>query len=279
MPPQRAREGPALSVERALGAQILAPGRRRPALAVLFLALAVLSVRAFLRDGARRDTAAAAVERAAPQDAAAFSEALALLETADVAPGFAADAILGDFAPASPSPQGSAQAVSPRLAAARDLALEAMAARPGWIYPRMLLGQAAFGLWAAGDNAGGVGKDAWLKPVSSAAADAPGLDASAAMLADMELNGWQRLTAAERDASIPTLRRALLSPPFVRRSLPLAVRLLPDSALTLLPAEKDSLEAAAGSLRAAGQERLAVEVERRLAALEEAAPPSARVSS
>ncbi len=133
------------------------------------------------------------------------------------------------------------------LRGARDLMLDAIATRPGWAYHRFLLGQVVYAAAKRGENADPVRRpDLWAKPLSWAAAAAPGIDAIWVALGGAYLEAWSELTPAMRAETPAVLRRAFLDQGFVSRSfLPAVAALGRSEAMRLLPETTHLLDAAA----------------------------------
>lgn len=137
-----------------------------------------------------------------------------------------------------------------QLADARDLALDSIAARPGWPLHRYLLGKAVYTRDRRTPGAEIV-PDRWLVPLRSAARGAPGVDAVAETLAAVTLEAWATIPAGAKGDAPDLLGRAFRDPSFVRRAWGVGANAIGTGpAVAAVPDEAASLRAAA--LAAAG---------------------------
>lgn len=222
--------------------------------ALICLGLTALSILFFVRQRSQRANPEAFVKRFAldlrrPEE----TGAMRFESSPDLAAGIAVRAGLPDTAASLPSALG-AGAREEEIAAARDLALGALATRPGWAYHRFLLGQLVYGAaGAARDPSAPAIWDTWATPLRLAAVGAPAMDDVWSALGRMYLENWQRLSASQRSEAIPVLRRALQDPRFVSaRFLALSAALGRDEAMGLLPENPELLGAAADSFSLQG---------------------------
>jgi hypothetical protein len=232
------------------------PGSRVPRIlaALICLGLAAASVLFFARQRSARANAEAFVKRFAldlrrPEETGPMK----FESEPDLAAGIAVRAALPDAPAALPS----ALAVGAReeeIAAARDLALDAVATRPGWAYHRFLLGQLVYGSAGAARNPSAAAIwDTWATPLRLAAIGAPGVDDVWSGLGQMYIENWKRLSASQRDEAVAALRRALQDPRFVStRFLALSAAVGRDEAMSLLPENPELLGAAADSFSLQG---------------------------
>lgn len=226
----------------------------RAVAALICVGLAAASVLFFARQRSERTNPEAFVKKFAldlrsPEE----TGALKLESQPDLAAGIAVRAALSDAAAPLPSVLG-AGAREQEIAAARDLALDAVAARPGWAYHRFLLGRLMYGsAGAERDPSTPDSWDSWEMPLRLAAAGAPGLDEIWSALGQTYLENWPRLSSSQRSEAIPVLRRALQDPRFVSdRFLALSAAVGRDEAMGLLPENPELLGAAADSLSQQG---------------------------
>lgn len=165
----------------------------------------------------------------------------------DLAAAIAIRAALSDTDASLPSVPLRAR--DDEIAAARDLALDAVATRPGWAYHRFLVGRLAYSAGGSprASSAAAIRND-WATPIQLAALGAPGMDEIWSALAQLYLENWQRLSSPQRSEAIPVLRRALQDPLFVAvRFSTLSAAVGRDEAIGLLPENPDLLRAAADS--------------------------------
>ncbi len=140
------------------------------------------------------------------------------------------------------------------LGAARRLMLDAVAARPGWAYHRMMLGQVVY---VADRRA--VRPDLyerperWAIPLECAESAAPAADGIWTFHAGTYLENWDRLSPERRRQMPELLERAFLDPDFVKRwFLQSSAALGRDEAIALLPRTPEALSAARGELGRTG---------------------------
>jgi hypothetical protein len=134
--------------------------------------------------------------------------------------------------------------------AARELALEALAARPAWAFHSLALaGLVLADEWRQPEQERQPEK--WLAPVRLAAAWAPGLPAPYTTWGAAALRRWPLLPEAQRRDARAVLRRALEDEGFRSRALGAVVRVLGTAeGLALLP---DTPEAFAAARRELGE--------------------------
>ncbi|HQR65945.1 MAG TPA: hypothetical protein PLB02_00965 [Thermoanaerobaculia bacterium] len=140
------------------------------------------------------------------------------------------------------------------LEAARRLALEGVAARPGWAYHRLQLGQAVYAadrraqrpdLWERSER--------WAIPFALAESAAPGDETIWTFHAGAYLENWGRLPAEQRREAPELLSRAFRDPEFVRRGFLHAWAAFGrDQAVALLPRTAGALKAAREEAARAG---------------------------
>jgi hypothetical protein len=133
------------------------------------------------------------------------------------------------------------------VSAARDLILEASAARPGWPYHWVLLGQLVLAQASLPGNAELADNPAlWATPLRLSTKAAPGLDSGWTALAGGYLENWSRLDEALRAEVTPVLQRAFFDREFVLSHFSLAQSVLGSSrAMECLPERSTILMAAA----------------------------------
>src|SRR5262249_50025119 len=140
------------------------------------------------------------------------------------------------------------------LDAARNIMLDAMAARPGWAYHRFLIGKSAFlAAQISSASAAPSRPELWARPLQTAAQDAPAVDVIWETLATDCLESWSSVSVALRTGSHAVFRRAFLDPEFVSRSLvPISEAIGRDETIRLLPDAPKTLETAAKEMARAG---------------------------
>jgi len=225
--------------------------------AAFFLALAGLSIAAYLRDQASRKRAAEFLHRFTVDERRPLeSGSLDLAPSGDWTAAMAADAALTDatqgvrLAGLSPGERklwlDAAANANEELAGAEPLLLDAIAARPGWGIYWSLLGQVEYlRLNRAQDPALVLQPARWREPLRQAAEALPGDDGTWSVLAGAYLETWQLLPEVQRPDWKHVLRRAMAAPNFVVRGLPLADELIgAPEALALVPNETGPLQAA-----------------------------------
>jgi hypothetical protein len=181
------------------------------------------------RRAALRFARAAAVEKVSPDE----ESALASEPAGDLAVAAAVSAVLasGRSVPSEVLSSGTA------------LVAQAAAERPGWAYHRYLL---------ARTDAAAPGERS-RRTLRLAATGAPGMDTIWSALARADLASWSSLTPAERAEAPEIFRLAFRDETLVEAELPSVAVLLGQSrALSLLPDETGSLNAAAGVLAERG---------------------------
>jgi len=179
--------------------------------------------------------------------------------------------LVRDFAAASPEPPA---ALAARLAAARELAGEALALLPASWEAALVAGAATFELrLAARDTRLFTAAREWEAPLAAAAARARGAPAVEQTLAHAYLEVWPALSPAKRPLAEELLRRSFRDPDFRQRRFArwLAIAGSPAAAEALLPADAESFGLLAGAAWSAGDAPAAAGYRtRRRAALHEA---------
>ncbi len=215
--------------------------------ALICLALAAASVLFFVRQRSERANSQAFVKRFAldlrrPEE----TGAMRLESEPDLAAAIAVRAALNDSAGPLPSALG-AGARDEEIAAARNLALDALTTRPGWAYHRFLLGQLMYGAAeAARDPSAPAIWGTWATPLRLAAVGAPGVDDVWSALGQMYLENWRGLSSSQTSEAVPVLRRALQDPHFVSaRFVAISAAVGRNEAMGLLPENPELLGAAA----------------------------------
>jgi hypothetical protein len=138
-------------------------------------------------------------------------------------------------------PRDAAEAaarVNERLELAREIAAEALAARPGAWQAAMIVGGATYRLWSSrGDPRVFSGRSAWEEPLLAAARLAPGEAEPWRFLAVAWLEVWPTLTGAERHETLAVLSRAFQDPETFARCAELWLSAAPDraQAFSLVP--------------------------------------------
>lgn len=235
-------------------------GRER-LLAAGFLACAALAVTAWRGDDAERRRGEAFSKRFAFDHRKPEWPAQARVQSAwDLALGTMADAAAED---ATASVRWNALSFEDRQAwlvaqarmgeeigAARDLALHALAARPGWAFHRESVGTLTYLEARRRDMAGAAAAARrWGRSLELAGAAAPGFDGSFTLLAGACLETWESLDEATRARARGFLGRAFLDDAFARRAFLTARSALSESqAAALLPDRASSLRAAREAL-------------------------------
>jgi hypothetical protein len=230
-----------------------------------FFGLALLSLAQFAGDSRWRDRAEQFAGRFRLEERGSFDlSMMRLVSSGDLSAAIVVDVALRDsdtkplVAPrGEPRPEDPQRKLpSPRkdeLDAARSMMIDAMAARPGWAYHRFLIGKAAFLASRDSTSAPPPRPELWVRPLQSAAQNAPSVDVIWETLASDCLESWDSLTAALRNESPAVFRRALLDPEFVARSLvPISLVLGRDETIRLLPDAPKTLETAAKEMARAG---------------------------
>ena len=140
------------------------------------------------------------------------------------------------------------------LEGARRLMVDAVAARPGWAYHRLMLGQVVYTADRRAIRPDLYERpERWAVPMSCAASAAPGDDVIWTLPAGAVLENWGRLSAERRREAPDLLVRAFRDPEFVKRGfLHAAAALGRDEAVALLPRRADALKAAREELARAG---------------------------
>lgn len=147
------------------------------------------------------------------------------------------------------------------VAAARELALEAVAARPGWAFHALALAELVLAdEWREPAGERRVAK--WLAPARLAAAWAPAVPSAYALWGAAALERWPLLGEAERGAALGALERALEDDGFRRAALGAVVQVLgAGEGLALLPETPAALAVARQVLAATAtfEEKVALE--------------------
>lgn len=119
----------------------------------------------------------------------------------------------------------SVTALPEEVAAARDLALDAFAARPAWAFHAQALAELVLAdEWREKPEARR--SDRWLEPMRIAAAGAPAAPGIRASWAAAALERWPLLQAGERQEARQVLRAALVDERFQELALPAVVATL-----------------------------------------------------
>lgn len=231
---------------------------------ILFFLLAVGRGIFLERELLGRRAAADLLGRCGLEERAEIVGTLPILETADLASAFAAQACLARLAPlgAGAAAQFGPEAVS-ALGSVQARAAAGVQARPGSSLTRLLLGEAGHALWDLESRPAPDAARKWLRTFALAQAAAPGFDLVSTGAADAVLGAWPRLSEGDRVAARELLRRAWLSPAYVRNSLGAAWTVVGPDAAAWLPDAPGSLAEAAGALRSIGQSAAADALDRR----------------
>jgi hypothetical protein len=133
--------------------------------------------------------------------------------------------------------------VSDELVAARDIALDALATRPGWAQHWTVLGELVYAAQRRGTEANDF--RLWESPLLTSIDYFPGNDAAETFVSTAYLENWPDLTDAMRARAVVGFRRSLLDPGFASMAFPVLVEALGvDHAISLLPQEGVTLRAA-----------------------------------
>ena len=143
-------------------------------------------------------------------------------------------------------PRDAAEAaarVNERLELAREIAAEALAARPGAWQAAMILGGATYRVWSSrGDRRVFSERSAWEEPLLAAARLAPGEAEPWRFLAVAWLEVWPTFTGVERREALAVLPRAFQDPETFARCAELWLSAAPDraQAFSLVPDRSDT---------------------------------------
>lgn len=156
------------------------------------------------------------------------------------------------------------------LRAATGMVLDALGARPGWPFHRLLVGQLAY---LAERRAGAtevVAKaERWMVPLRRAVEGAPGADQTWSFLGGAMLDAWDGLPDPARSDVPKVLKRAFLDPAFVGLAfLPAARALGTDEALAMVPSDPVPLRSVRDQLARSGDVPGAAKVQERWEAAE-----------
>jgi hypothetical protein len=197
-----------------------------------------------------------AVQYAMPIRRPEIVKSLEYAPSGDFAADLVADATLQDVAGPVELADLSAQAraawldavpkYDEQMAGAANLALDAIAARPGWPYHSSLLGQLFYLRQARSLSPDLVRKhDLWSKPLYIAATDAATDNSLWQSLAVAELQTWPELGNLHVKTALSVFRHAFEDPDFVASTFGPAVNALgKDAALQVLPDRAEPLHAA-----------------------------------
>lgn len=167
------------------------------------------------------------------------------------------------------------------VAAARELALEAVAARPGWAFHALALAELVLAdEWREPAEERVAAR--WLAPVRLAAAWAPVLPSAYAVWGAAALERWPLLGEAERGEARAALERALQDDEFRRLALGAVVGVLGiEEGLALVPETPAALAVARQVLapKATFEERVALERRWRAAEREERGRRAAEIAA
>lgn len=210
------------------------------------------------RDAAEQFVATFDVQERRPDDATALTKTPAADLSANVVAGIAlSDAFgpvrLGDLSPDLRARWLRAvERVDDELLAARRLALDAIAARPGWATHWSTLGKLVYASQRRNVLSTSIGDAVeWEEPLRVAAASAPGDDSTATFLAAARLDLWPQLSNPERERAIALFRRALLDPSFTSLAFPILLDAVGHrQAIALLPPVPGTLRGAFQALAA-----------------------------
>src|SRR5258708_19052934 len=172
---------------------------------------------------------------------------LGLVPAADLGANVIADIALSDavgtvrLADASPDLRArwlrAIEHVDDELVAARNLALDALAERPGWPAHWSMLGELVY---ASQRREPHTPKPAearlWQEPLRVALTYFPGDDGAATFASTAYLETWPELSADIRARAAAGFRRALLDPEFSTRTFPVLIEATgAEDAISLLP--------------------------------------------
>jgi hypothetical protein len=227
----------------------------------LFLAAASLSL--YLSDQRQRapgETFLRSFDVPARRPAEAAT--LALLPAADLAANVVGDIAMSDALGVVQLDQSSpeqrerwlraAMKIDDELLAARDIQLDAAAARPGWAMHWSLLGRLTY-TWQRRHPLETRADEMrqWLEPLRFAARYGAGNQGTATALASALLERWPEIPADARKEARPVFSAALADAEFATAALPIVIEAVGrDEALSLLPDEPRTLRAAFTALAA-----------------------------
>jgi hypothetical protein len=219
--------------------------------ALLAAALAVLSAVRYQSDRLeRRKTAQFLLDFDVPARQPATAATLPLVPSASLGAQVIADVALTDafgtvnLAEVSPELRNrwlrALERVDDELVAARGIALDALAARPGWPDHWTIVGELAY----ASHRRAPQPDDLlfWEGPLRKALVYFPGDDSVWTFASTAYLENWPELPATVRARAVPTFRRALLDPGFASMAFPALIEAVgADQAIGLLPEEPATL--------------------------------------
>jgi hypothetical protein len=231
-------------------------------LAIAAIALAIASVARYQNDLRER---AAAEKFLRDFDVAdrrpEIASTLPLVPAADLGANVVADIALSDafgtvhLADVSPDLREkwlrAIERLSTELDTARDITLDALAARPGWPRNWTTLGELVYASQRRSFGA----NDArlWQEPLRLGIGMFPGDDGATTFASTAYLESWPELTDAARARARQGFPRALLDPAFASRNLPLLVAAVgADETVAMLPPVAESLRSAFDSFAHAG---------------------------
>jgi hypothetical protein len=247
-------------------------------LAVVAVALAIASIVRYSDDRSARAAAEKFVldfdvDERRPE----IASTLPLVPAADLAADVVADIALSDafgtvhLADVSPELREkwlrAVERLGSELNAARDITLDALAARPGWPRHWTTLGELVYASQRRSFGA----NDArlWQTPLRMGIELFPGDDSATTFASTAFLESWPELTDAARAHAVQGFRRALLDPAFASRSFPLLIAAIgPDDAIAMLPPVADTLRSAFDSFAHNGEVANAAAIYRRWEAAE-----------
>jgi hypothetical protein len=220
-------------------------------IALIAAGLAVLSVVRYQNDRLeRRKTAQFLVDFDVPARQPATAATLPLVPSATLGAQVIADVALTDafgtvnLAEASPDLRRrwlrALERVDDELVAARGIALDALAARPGWPDHWTILGELVYASHRRTPQADDL--LFWEGPLRRALDYFPGDDSVWTFVSTAYLENWPELPDAVRARAEPTFRQALLDPGFAAMAFPVLIEALgADQAIGLLPEEPATL--------------------------------------
>jgi hypothetical protein len=234
----------------------------RRVLAATAIVLAVLAVVRYAGDRERRGAAnrfmtGFDVPARHPDEAAT----LPLVPSADLGADVVGDVALSDalgsvhLADASPEMRQrvlrATERVGEEIDAARDITLDALAARPGWAEHWSVLGELAY---AAQRRSGGANDfRLWESPLQTSIDYFPGNDAAETFVSTAYLENWPDLPDAMRERAVAGFRQSLRDPGFASMAFPVLIEAVGvDRAISLLPQEGVTLRACFEALAKGG---------------------------
>ncbi|HXA20500.1 MAG TPA: hypothetical protein VN380_26205 [Thermoanaerobaculia bacterium] len=234
----------------------------RRALAGMAVVLAILSCLRYAYDQeARRAGNRFLADFDVPARHHAGAATLPLVPSADLGADVVGDIALADafrsvnLAEASPDLRArslrAAGRVSDELVAARDIALDALATRPGWSQHWTVLGELIYAAQRRGTEANDF--RLWESPLLTSIEYFPGNDAAETFVSTAYLENWPDLNDVMRARAVVGFRRALLDPGFASMAFPVLIEALGvDHAIALLPQEGVTLRAAFEAMARSG---------------------------